>query len=166
MSTLTQDTPPGRDELIALVYEEARLIDEKRFEEWFDLFAEDGHYWIPLAPGQEDGIHHTSLMYEDRLLLQLRIERMRNPRAFSLQPESRCLHVLQCPEVLALRPEENAYTTRTRYIYVETRGDDQQMYACTAEHALVVRDGRLRIRQKRVNLLNCDAALPSIQLFM
>ena len=166
MSKLPQTTPPGRDDLIAFVYEEARLIDEKRFEEWLDLFAEDGRYWIPLAPDQQDGIDHASLMYEDRLLLQLRIERMRNPRAFSLQPESRCLHVLQCPEILPGRGDENVYLARTRYIYVETRGDEQQMYACTAEHMLVLQDGVLKIRQKRVNLLNCDAALPSIQLFM
>ncbi|WP_028207505.1 aromatic-ring-hydroxylating dioxygenase subunit beta [Paraburkholderia nodosa] len=159
-------TPPTRDDLIAFVYEEARLIDDKRFDDWLALFADDGHYWIPLVPGQQDGIDHASLMYEDRLLLQLRIERMRSPRAFSLQPESRCLHVLQCPEVLAQDHDSGTYLTRTRYLYVETRGDDQQLYACTAEHTLVLRDGMLRVRQKRVNLLNCDAALPSIQLFM
>ncbi|BDB26310.1 aromatic-ring-hydroxylating dioxygenase subunit beta [Cupriavidus sp. P-10] len=166
MSKLPQTSPPGRDDLIALVYEEARLIDEKRFDEWLALFAQDCLYWIPLVPGQQDGIDHASLMYEDRLLLQLRIERMGNPRAFSLQPESRCLHVLQCPEVLSLRHDENAWRTRTRYIYVETRGDEQQVYACTAEHTLALEDGVLKIRQKRVNLLNCDAALPSVQLFM
>ncbi|MDK3025984.1 aromatic-ring-hydroxylating dioxygenase subunit beta [Cupriavidus taiwanensis] len=166
MNATQQAMPPGRDDLVALVYEEARLIDEARFDEWLALFADDGHYWIPLVPGQQDGIDHASLMYEDRLLLQLRIERMRNPRAFSLQPQPRCLHVLQCPEIVALRHEDNTYLTRTRYIYVETSGDTQQVYACTAEHTLSLQDGRLKIRQKRVNLLNCDAALPSVQLFM
>jgi hypothetical protein len=32
-------------------------------------------------------------------------------------------------------------------------------------HHIVQQDGAPRIRLKRVNLLNCDAALPSIQLF-
>ena len=45
------------------------------------------------------------------------------------------------------------------------RGDEQQMYACTALHTLTVESGTLKIRLKRVNLLNCEAALPSIQLF-
>ncbi|MEC3766043.1 aromatic-ring-hydroxylating dioxygenase subunit beta [Cupriavidus sp. SS-3] len=166
MNATQQAMPPGRDDLVALVYEEARLIDEKRFDQWLALFADDGHYWIPLVPGQQDGIDHASLMYEDRLLLQLRIERMRNPRAFSLQPEPRCLHVLQCPEIVAMAHHENTYLTRTRYIYVETAGEMQQVYACTAEHTLSQQDGRLKIRQKRVDLLNCDAALPSVQLFM
>jgi len=157
---------PSRDDLIDFVYAEAGLLDDKRFEAWLALFAEDGRYWIPLVPDQENAIDHGSLMYEDRLLLKLRIERMRNPRAFSLQPESRSLHVLQRPDVLSVSAQKNEYVTRTRYIYVETRGDEQLVYGCTAVHTLVVRDGTLLIREKRVNLLNCDAALPSIQLFM
>ena len=45
-------------------------------------------------------------------------------------------------------------------------GDESQRYAATAWHTLVRADGGLRIRLKRVDLLNCDAALPSIQLFL
>lgn len=35
---------PAETDLADFVYREARLIDERRFHEWFDLFAEDGHY--------------------------------------------------------------------------------------------------------------------------
>lgn len=156
---------PTREALIDLVYLEARLIDEKRFEEWFELYAEDAFYWVPLTPGQSDGDDHTSLAYEDKLLLRLRIERLRSPRAYSQQPESRCLHVLQRPEVERMDVAGNAYVVRTAYVYIETRAEDQQVYGCTAFHTITVVEGRLRIRLKRVNLLNCDAALPSIQLF-
>jgi 3-phenylpropionate/cinnamic acid dioxygenase small subunit len=157
---------PTREELVEFVYREARMIDEKRFEDWYELFTEDAYYWIPLVPDQADGVSHTSLMYEDKLLLKLRIERLRNPRSYSQQPESRCLHVLQRPEVESADPQRNEYVVRTPFLYTETRGDEQQVYAGTAFHTLTVRDGRLRIRQKRVNMLNCDAALPSIQMFM
>ena len=51
-------------------------------------------------------------------------------------------------------------------IYTETRVDDSQRYAATAWHTLVWSDDRLRIRLKRVDILNCDAMLPSIQLFL
>lgn len=151
--------------LIELVYREARLIDEKRFEEWYDLYAEDAFYWVPLTHDQRDGENHTSLAYEDKLLLRLRIERLKSPRAFSQQPPSRCLHVLQRPEVESMDAAANCYVVRTAYLYVESRGEDQQVYGCTSFHTLAVVEGVLRIRLKRVNLLNCDAALPSIQLF-
>jgi len=156
---------PTREDLIELVYREARLIDEKRFEEWYALYAEDAFYWVPLTHDQPDGDNHTSLAYEDKLLLQLRIERLKSPRAFSQQPLSRCLHVLQRPEIESMDATRNQYVLRTAYVYVEIRGEEQQTYGCTAFHTLTLVDGVLRIRLKRVNLLNCDAALPSIQLF-
>ena len=156
---------PTEQDLARLVYLEARLIDERRFDEWYALYAEDGRYWVPLVPGQADGENHTSLMYEDKLLLKLRIERFGNPRSYSLHPQVRCLHVLQRPELESADPAANRWVVRTNFVYVETQGDAQQVYAAVARHTLAVVDGALRIRLKRVDLLNCDAPLPSIQLF-
>ena len=91
-----------RDALIEFVYDETLLLDEKRFEEWYELFTEDGTYWMPLTLNQSDGLNQASLMYEDRLLLKLRIDRLKQPRVFSQQPESRCLHVLHRPALYAV----------------------------------------------------------------
>ena len=86
-------------ELIDFVYAEARMLDELRFEDWLDLYTEDGHYWMPLAHGQTDAKLHASLMYEDKLLLRVRVERLAGQRTFSQQPKSRCHHLLQAPTV-------------------------------------------------------------------
>jgi hypothetical protein len=40
------------------------------------------------------------------------------------------------------------------------------IFTGVARHHLVDEGGALRIREKRIDLLNCDAALPSVQLFM
>ncbi|HJV10505.1 MAG TPA: aromatic-ring-hydroxylating dioxygenase subunit beta, partial [Burkholderiales bacterium] len=106
---------------------------------------------------------HNSLAYEDKLLLKLRIERLKLPTAYSQKPQSRCLHVLQAPEV---EKTSTGHLARTPFIYTETRGDGSQRYAATAWHTLAVVDGALRIRLKRVDILNADSALPSIQLFL
>ena len=159
-------SPPTEQDLIRFVVREARLLDEKRFDEWYDLFTEDAYYWVPLAPGQTDPLNHTSLAYEDKLLLQLRIERLKSPLAYSQKPASRCHHLLQTPEVEKRDKARGEYLTRTQFIYTETRGDDSQRYAATAWHTLVGEPGALRIKLKRVDILNCDAALPSIQLFL
>ena len=147
---------------IQFVIREARLLDEKRFDEWYELFAEDGHYWVPASPNQPDPLNHNSLAYEDRLLLKLRIERLKQPTAYSQKPASRCHHLLQTPEIE--RSANNEFVTRTSFIYTETRGDESQRYAAVASHTLV--GDPLKIRLKRVDILNCDAALPSIQLFL
>ena len=147
---------------VEFVLREARLLDEKRFDEWYELFAEDGHYWVPASPGQPDPLNHNSLAYEDRLLLKLRIERLKQPTAYSQKPASRCHHLLQTPEIEKSKKDE--FLMRTSFIYTETRGDESQRYAAVAWHTLVGQP--LRIRLKRVDILNCDSALPSIQLFL
>ncbi|MFM1988653.1 MAG: hypothetical protein RJA99_1610 [Pseudomonadota bacterium] len=156
---------PTVEQLAELVYLEARLVDDKRFDDWYALYADDAFYWVPLVPGQADGENHTSLMYEDKLLLKLRIERFSNSRSYSLHPTPRCLHVLQRPELESADPAGNRWTMRTNEIYVETQGERKQVFAAVVRHTVSVIDGALRIRLKRVDLLDCDAALPSIQLF-
>ena len=36
-----------RARLEEFVIHEARLLDERRFREWMELFADDGTYWVP-----------------------------------------------------------------------------------------------------------------------
>jgi 3-phenylpropionate/cinnamic acid dioxygenase small subunit len=146
--------------------QEARLLDARRSDEWNRLFTDDGLYWVPLVPDQEDGINHTSHLYEDKLLRELRIERLKSPRAFSQQPPSRSHHLLQFPTVESFRPEDNSYRVRSEFHYTESQGDELQMLVGTCLHHLTVREGALRMQLKRINLLNPDAALPAIQLFI
>ncbi len=151
--------------LTSFVYEEARLIDEKRFEEWYDLFTEDAYYWMPLTRSQPDAENHTSLFYEDKLLLRVRIERLRNPRSFSQHQPSFCQHVLQAPILEAAGSDGASWTMRTPFVYMESQLDTHLVLAGVSRLHLVRLDGRLRIKLKKVELVNCDAALPPIQLF-
>ena len=150
-------------EVVRFIYKEARLLDEKRFDEWYELFTEDAYYWVPLVPGQTDPLGHNSLAYEDKLLLKLRIERLKQPNAYSQKPASRCLHVLQAPDV---EEADKEFRVRTPFMYTETKGDESQRYAATAWHTLVQSNFGLKIKLKKVEILNADAALPSIQLFL
>ena len=157
---------PTRQDLIDFVVHEARLLDARRYEEWNALFTDDAFYWVPLVPDQEDGLNHTSHLYEDKLLRELRIERLKSPRAFSQQPRSRCHHLLQTPTVEVFDAEARHFVVRTEFHYTESQGDELQFYVGTFFHHLTVQDGALRMTLKRVNLLNCDAALPAVQLFI
>ena len=151
--------------LVRFVYDEARLIDEKRYDEWYDLFTDDGIYWMPLTRGQPDGLNYTSLLHEDKLLLKVRIERLKSPRSFSQSPPSYCQHVLQAPAVERAEGPAGPWIMRTPFLYAESQLDTQIVLAGVSWHHVVEIERRLRMRLKKVELLNCDAALPSIQLF-
>jgi 3-phenylpropionate/cinnamic acid dioxygenase small subunit len=146
------------------VMNEARLIDEQRFDEWLDLFAEDGRYWVPLAGGaQREDAAYNALADEDRLLLSLRVQRLKNPRAHSQHPKSRCQHVLQPPQVL--HSDAAGCELRTPFLYIESRGGRTLQLAGSATHRLVRAGDAWRIRLKRVDLLDAGEPLPAIQLF-
>ena len=103
------------------------------------------------------------------MLLQLRIERLKNPRAHSQHPKSTCQHVLQRPVAEPPRADaatDDTWRLRTPFLYVEARGDEQTMLAGTCRHVLVRIDGAWKIREKRVDLLNPERPLPAIQLFI
>jgi 3-phenylpropionate/cinnamic acid dioxygenase small subunit len=159
-------TDIARQDLIDFVVREARLLDEKRYAEWNALFTDDAMYWVPLVPEQEDGINHTSHLYEDKLLRELRIERLKSARAFSQQPPTRAHHLLQTPTVEVFDAAGNAFVVRSEFHYTEAQGDELQFFVGTCLHHLTLQAGALRMTLKRVNLLNCDAALPAVQLFI
>lgn len=152
--------------LIHFVVHEARLLDEARYDEWNALFTDDGLYWVPLTPDQPEGSQHTSHLYEDKLLRDLRIQRLKSPRAYSQQPPSRCHHLLQTPTVEVCDPVTNRFALRCQFHYTEAQNDEVNQFVGTCWHHLCVHDGHLRLSLKRVNLLNSDAALPAVQLFI
>lgn len=154
-----------RQELVDFVYLESRLLDERRYAEWYELFADEGVYWVPVDESQTDKELHTSIALEDRMLLKLRIDRMHHAQAHSLHPKVCGLHVLQRPEVL---PETAAgrYAIECRLMYMERQGDDQLVLGATVRYALRRAGAALRIVEKRVVLLGCDEFFPAIQLFI
>jgi len=160
MSTIT------REDVVAFIYREARLLDELDYEAWLGLFTEDGYYWMPAEWRQTDPKLQPSLMYEDTLLLRVRVERLAGARTFSQKPKSRAQHLLQLPQVDVFDPDGGLFRTWTSFHYVETRHDVQTLYAGWATHELVALDGDLKIRLKRVDLVNFDAPHGNIQLFM
>ena len=46
------------------------MLDERRFEEWRDLFADDGYYWVPARPDQPNPLDEVSIFYDDKDLME------------------------------------------------------------------------------------------------
>ena len=163
MNALTKDTIT-RDDVIDFIYNEVRMLDEGRYDDWMELWLPDAIYWMPLDYKQQDPVGATSLLYEDNFMLRLRVERLNGERTFSQKPKSRCNHVIQRPFIDHFDPANGTFQTVTNMHYVETRLDEQQLLALTVTHDLSLVDGMIRIAGKKVELLNCDAAFGNIQL--
>ena len=144
------------------ILREARLLDERRFREWMDLFADDGTYWVPAVPDQQSPFDQASLFYDDRELMQTRIERLAHPRIHVQTPPSRTAHLVG-NAVVDMSDEANGeYLVSSTVIMVEYRDEQQRVFAGRQHHRLR-RDGAgFRIVQKRVDLINCDSAFEAM----
>ncbi len=153
-----------RERALALVITEAALLDAARWQAWLALFAPDARYWVPLTSDQTDPVLQQSLAYEDPLLLSIRVERMSHPRAWSLYPAPRAVHVLQAPIYLGLDPASGLHQVDTAFGYTEVRGQREIQLSGRMRHRIRLGPIDAQIVLKRIDLINADAALPSIYL--
>jgi 3-phenylpropionate/cinnamic acid dioxygenase small subunit len=144
-----------------LIYE-AGLLDTRRFREWMGLFAEDGTYWVPALPDQEDPFGQASLFYDDRDLMKTRIDRLEHPRIHVQTPPSRTAHLLGNTIVEQADEAKGEYLIGSTFIMVEYRDDQQRVFAGRQHHRLRRDGASFLIVQKRVNLINCDGAFEAM----
>jgi len=145
------------------LYHEARLLDTGQLEAWLELFTEDATYWVPLEQDQKDPLHTSSIIHDDRTLLELRVKQARHPRAHARQPLARTVH--QVSNVMASDLGNEVRVTSTLHL-VEFRNEKQRLYAALVEHRLrKVRDG-FRIAHKRVDLVNSEGELDGIAILL
>jgi 3-phenylpropionate/cinnamic acid dioxygenase small subunit len=141
---------------------EARLLDEARFDEWLALFTADAWYWVPSQPNQANPRDTVSLIYDDRRLLETRVRRLASPRIYSQEPPSRTSRMIGNVTLEQAAADGQACTVRSKFQMAEYRREMQTMFAGTCLHHLIVADGTIRIAWKRVDLVNCEAALAGI----
>jgi benzoate/toluate 1,2-dioxygenase beta subunit len=144
------------------LYEEARLLDERRFRDWMALFAEDGTYWVPATANQESPFNQVSLFYDDRTLMKTRVDRLEHPRIHIQTPPSRTAHLLGNVILDAADDAMGEYTVSSTVIMVEYRDEQQRIFAGRQIHRLRRAADGFRIVQKRVNLINCDSAFEAM----
>jgi 3-phenylpropionate/cinnamic acid dioxygenase small subunit len=152
------DRAPFEDFII----DEARLLDERRFRDWMGLFADEGTYWVPAVPGQASPFDQASLFYDDRELMKTRIERLEHPRVHVQTPPSRTAHVVGNVVIEEADVAKGEFLIGSTFIMVEYRDEEQRIFAGRQRHRLRRHGDGFRILQKRVDLINCDAAFAAM----
>jgi 3-phenylpropionate/cinnamic acid dioxygenase small subunit len=141
------------------LYHEARLLDTQRYEDWLALFTEDASYWVPLEQNQRDPEQTSSLIYDDRTLLELRVKQMRHPRAHARAPLPRTVHQVGNIVVRDL-------TVTSSLLVVEFRSEKQRTWAGLVEHRLVRNADSFRIARKRIDLVNSEGEIEGLTILL
>jgi len=160
------------DEVEGFLYREARLLDERRFDEWLDLFTDDARYWMgargnrypkaskAIAILDPDRHVENDLTKEDELAildetretLGRRIARLATGMAWAEDAPSRTRHLVTNLEI---KPgdvvlELNVYCN---FIVYRSRAETEQDFYIGARHdVLRLVDGAWKITRRKLTL--------------
>jgi 3-phenylpropionate/cinnamic acid dioxygenase small subunit len=158
-------------EVERFLYREARLLDERRFREWVELFTDDVRYWMGaranryprtskaisiLSPNryvEDDKTREDelSIFDETKETLSGRVARLETGMAWAEDPPSRTRHLITNIELAGdTAPELTVYSN---FMVYRSRAETEQDFYVGARQDLLRRvDGGLKIARRKMTL--------------
>ena len=149
-----------KQEVEEFLYQEAELLDERRYEEWLDLFTEDTHYWMPMrrnVPADEPEREFTregadvNWFDEGKDTLTRRVKQILTGVHWAEQPPSRICHIVSNVQILEAGPDE--IRVKSRFLLYRNRVETETDFLVGKREDLLRRvDGGLRIARRKIVL--------------
>lgn len=146
-----------RAEVEDFLYREARLLDDRQWDEWLALYSPQVEYWMPAWDDDdqlvEDPQQHISLIYyPNRDGLEDRVFRIKTERSGASMPEPRTSHNISNVEIVAERDGE--LDVRFNWFTLSHRYKDTLTFFGTSYYSLDVRGPSPLITRKKIVLKN------------
>ncbi len=95
-------TPELQQEIEQFLYHESRVLDDRRYEEWYALLTDDIHYYMPTrynrlkreAAKEFSAPDEAAFFDEDKRSIAQRIRRLNTGMAWAEDPPSRTRHMV------------------------------------------------------------------------
>jgi N,N-dimethyl phenylurea N-demethylase beta subunit len=140
---------------------EAKLLDERRFDEWFAMLDDAIVYHVPIRVAKLDyAAEHADGAYrirDDKILIETRIKRLNSGQAWAEVPPSRTLRVVG--SLLVERKADDLIAVESTLLLYRQRGHD-----APGEIIPVRRQDELRIAKDGAKLLKRDAFITEVVL--
>jgi p-cumate 2,3-dioxygenase subunit beta len=149
-----------RREAEDLLYAEARLLDELRYDEWLNLLTADVLYWIPCNGRGDDPAHEIAIAYDDSPRLRDRVARLGTGIAHAQSPPSKTRRLIS--NVQLEEAADGATQVISSFILYELRRGRERVFAGHYEHRLRFEDGRWKIAAKKTLLVNNDEVIDNL----
>ena len=138
------------------LYRQSELLDAKQWDNWIELFTEDGIYWMPPDRSYKTWDGQPAIFAEDKNLMNVRMGRVQHPDAWSQRPLWETNHVVS--NVVVDQIDGDELHVRSRFHMMELRRDDVRHFAGSYQHHLVKTGNGYRIKLQRVDMTNAQAA--------
>ena len=136
-----------KHELEQFLYLEARLLDERKHEEWLDLLAEDLHYWMPMRRNIKFGdwdLEFTDMdseinwFDEGKDILAGRIRQLKTGVHWPEEPVSRFEHLISNVELVSAEGDE--VRVNSKFFCYQNRLQDEVNHFVGRREDLLRRD--------------------------
>ncbi|WP_027349074.1 benzoate 1,2-dioxygenase small subunit [Halotalea alkalilenta] len=143
--------------LAAFVYREARLLDDRQWDEWLECYSPKVEFWMPAWDDDdqltEDPSRELSLIYyPSREGLEDRVFRIKTERSGATTPEPRTSHNISNLELLG-QDEERAELRFNWHTLSHRYKTSYSHFGCSF-YTLDLSGGKPLIRKKKVVLKN------------
>ncbi|NVK20499.1 MAG: hypothetical protein HWE30_17530 [Methylocystaceae bacterium] len=146
--------------LVSFINLEADMLDFHEYDQWLDLWDEDGYYIVPIDGTTEDYANTLNFAYDDAAMRRLRVQRLVSGEAVSTETTAKTIRNPSRFRVLST--EGDVTTIRCAQIINENRHGNLRYYPADVTYKLR-RDGdSYRILEKVIRLQNADNHLASI----
>jgi len=178
-----------RDEVIREVeqflYREARLLDERRFHEWLELFTDDVHYWMRgrssryprsskaigiLDPDRYVDAELTkdaelAILDETKTTLGGRVARLDTGMAWAEDPPSRTRHIIANIEVEPGDATSELKVYSNFMVYRSRAETEQDFYVGARQDVLRHVDGAWKIARRKLILDQNVLSAKNVSIF-
>jgi benzoate/toluate 1,2-dioxygenase beta subunit/anthranilate 1,2-dioxygenase (deaminating, decarboxylating) small subunit len=148
----------GQD-VLELIHLENALLDERRWDEWLELFTTDCEYWVPMWESEDtlntDPTRQLShIYYSSRAGLEDRIARIRSGQSPASSPTARTTHVIGgILEFDRIGGSRNARSSWSCHVFFPMTRKDYVLHG-HSRYEIIGNTGTLKIGKKHVQLLN------------
>jgi len=153
---------------------EARLLDERLFEKWLDLFTDDVAYWMPerLNPLEshdvDDGVSKPgdlSLFEDTKETLRTRVARLGTGMAWAEVPPSRTRHLVTNVQVEAGGTEPEIKVRSNFLVYRTQLEHSQDIFVGMRDDVLRKVSGQWKIARRTILLDQAVLSSPNLSVF-
>jgi 3-phenylpropionate/cinnamic acid dioxygenase small subunit len=147
----------------AFIFEEARLLDERAYDQWVALFDDNGIYWVPSGKAG-DAETAVALIYDSTARLKERLIRMRAPTFWAQTPPTETTRVIG--NMVISQAADGGIVVRYNFVMTMLRRGVSSLLSGRVEMSLRRRDEGFALLQKVVRLQERDQPFDNLTFLL
>ena len=152
-----------QQEVEQFLYHEADLLDNRLYEDWLGLLAEDIHYWMPIrrtTMARDIASEFTkpgdmAFFNDNKQFLELRVKKISAGNAWSEDPPSRTRHMvnnIKIRSVLSIDSGEEISISLNFHLYRTRLESEEDSWIGRREDMLRRVDGKMMLAKRHIFL--------------